>query len=243
MKPFLIRNLKRKPNVISSYIKKVGSSLKTTADIKVMFPSRYINKGLAIMGDTVTVLSIYTIIDENDNYAVVNAPIMVELSPNMTTEVEVDGKSYTVLEFSKGDIFITNTSLIIRNGNIYELFDELFIHGNIPWYLNYEDLSNLFKLSSKYAGTNIGDNPLAMEVLASIIARDKNDKTVLFRKLAKDMSVLRKNNPAFIALLNIYYSFTSTMSKLSGSYFKDGITSALVNKETESNAVEDMIKA
>ena len=109
--------------------------------------------------------------------------------------------------------------------------------------MNYEDLSNLFKLSSKYAGTNIGDNPLAMEVLASIIARDKNDKTVLFRKLAKDMSVLRNNNPAFIALLNIYYSFTSTMSKLSGSYFKDGITSALVNKETESNAVEDMIKA
>ena len=243
MKPYLTKNLKRKPDIISSYFKKAGTGLSVSADVKVMFPSRYINKGLAIMGDTVTVLSIYAIIDDDNNYAVVNAPIMIELSPNMSDEVEIDGKAYTILEFPKGDIFTTNTSLVIRNGNIYELFDELFIHGNIPWYLNYEDLSDLFKLSSKYAGTNIGDNPLAMELLASIIARNKDDKTMLYRKLAKDMSVIKKSDPAFVALLNIYYSFTSTMSKLSGSYFKDGITSALVNQETESNAVEDMIKA
>ena len=243
MKPFIVKDLKRKPDLIKTYFKKAGTGLMVTEDIKVMFPSRYVNKNLAIMGDTVTVLSIYAIIDNEGNYGVINAPIMIELNPTMTDEVEIEGKVYTILEFSKGDVFTNNTSLVIRNGNIYELFDELFIHGNIPWYLNYEDLSNLFKLSGKYAGTGIGDNPLAMELLASIIARNKNDKTMLYRKLAKDMSVIKKSDPAFVALLNIYYSFTSTMSKLTGSYFKDGITSALVNHETESNAVEDMIKA
>jgi len=243
MNTYITKNLKRKPDAIRSYFKETNGGMVTKENIIVMFPSRYINKKLAIMGDTVTVLSIYAIIDENNNYAVVNAPVSIELSPNMTDEVLVDGKEYIVLEFSKGDIFTHNVNLIIRNGNIYDLFDEFLIHGNIPWFLNYEDVSNLFKLSSKYAGTSIGDNPLGMELLASIVARNKDDKTMLYRKLSKDINAMKKNMPAYIALLNIYYSFTSTMSKLSGSYFKDGITSALVNKETESNAVEDMIKA
>ena len=243
MKPFIIKGLKRKPETIKALLKVSGDALVVKDDIKVMFPSRYVNKGLAVMGDTVSVLSVFAIVDDDGNYAVMNIPTLMELTPNMTDEVEIEGKEYTVLEFSKGDIFMPNINIVKRDSFTFDLFDEFFLHGNIPWFLEYEDVSNIFKYSKKYAGTKLGDNPLGMEVLTSIIARNNKDKTMLFRKLSKDIKSMAKERPSYIALLNIYYTFTSTMSKLSGSYFKEGITAALVNKEDKSNAVEDMIKA
>lgn len=243
MKPFSIKDLKRKPDVILSYFKQVGNSLIVKEDITILFPSRFINKHLAYMGDTVNVLAIFAIVDDNGNYAIMNIPSMIELTPSMSNEVDINGAGYISLEFYKGDVFTTNTNLLQQDSFIYDLFDDFFIQGNIPWYLDYEDLSNILVLSQKYAGSRIGNNPLGLEILTSIAARVRTDKTVFYRTLAKDNGAMKKQKPSYVALQNIYYTFNSTLAKTSGSYFKDGITSALVNKEDKKTKLEEIITA
>ena len=171
MKPFLIDKLKRNGSKVKSCLKNIGDSSMVTSKITVLFPSRYVDKKLAIMGDTVLVLGVIVIIDDNNNYAVMNAPVMIELSPSMSGEVSINDVTYTSLGFAKDDIFIGNVNVVKRDGFVFDLFDEFFIHGNIPWFLNYEDVSNLLMLSNKYAGTDIGDNPLGLELVTSIVAR------------------------------------------------------------------------
>jgi len=242
MKPFIIKGLKRDKDYILPLLKKVGNSIIAKTDITVMFPARYINKEMAFMGNSVKVISIVCIIDKSNNkYAILNAPCMIELTPYMTNEVDVDGVEHILLEFNKNDIFMPDVKIIKDDGLIYSIFDEFLIQGNVPWYMKYDDMSDVFKLADKYAGTKIGNNPMSMEIISSIIARDSEDKTVFFRKLAKDFSAMKKTVPSFVALMDIYYTFTSTLSKISGSYFKEGITSAIVNPEKSSNTVSEMI--
>lgn len=241
MKPFIIRDLKRKPDIIKSAFKQIGNSLIVKEDLKILFPSRFINKHLASMGDTVNVLTIFAIVDENNNYAIINLPTKIELTPSMTNEVSINDDPYMLLEFYKNDVFTTNINLLQQDSFIYDLFDDLFIQGNVPWYLDYEDLSNILILSQKYAGSRIGNNPLGLEILTSIVARLKKDKTVFYRTLSKDIKAMNKEKPSYVALQNIYYTFNSTLAKTSGSYFKDGITSSLVNKEDKKTKLEEII--
>lgn len=238
MQQFNIKNLKRRPDIIKSCFKIIGKSIVLNKDLNVVFPTRYINRRLAYMGDTVNVLGIFAIIDENNNYAIMNIPSMIELTPSMSNEVNIDDDPYMLLEFNQNDVFTCNTSLLQEDGFIYDLFDDFFIQGNIPWYLDYEDLSNILILSQKYAGSRIGNNPLGLEILTSIAARVKTDKTVFYRTLSKNIDTMKKEKPSYVALQNIFYTFSSTLAKTSGSYYKDGIVSAIVNKEKKKNQLE-----
>lgn len=238
MQPFNIKNLKRKPDIIKSCFKIVGNSIILNKEISVIFPTRFINRKLAYMGDTVNVLGIFAIVDENNNYAIMNIPAMIELTPSMSNEINIEDNPYMLLEFNQYDVFSNNTKLLQEDGFIYDLFDDFFIQGNIPWYLDYEDLSNILVLSQKYAGSRIGSNPLGLEILTSIAARVSSDKTIFYRTLSKDMEKMKKDKPSYVALQNIYYTFSSTLAKTSGSYYKDGIVSAIVNKEKKKNKLE-----
>jgi len=238
MQPFNIKNLKRKPDLIKSCFKVIGNSITLNKSLSVIFPTRYINKHLAHMGDTVNVLGIFAIVDDDDNYAIMNIPAMIELTPNMSNEININDDPYMLLEFDQYDVFSNNTKLLQEDGFIYDLFDDFFIQGNVPWYLDYEDLSNILVLSQKYAGSRIGSNPLGLEILTAIAARISSDKTIFYRTLSKDKEVMKKNKPSYVALQNIYYTFSSTLAKTSGSYYKDGIVSAVVNKEKKKNKLE-----
>ncbi len=241
MKTFNIKGLKRKPELIKGIMKELGDSLITKDNLSVIIPARFINKHLAVMGDTITTLAILAIVDENDNYAIMNIPAMIELTPNAINEIDINGSTYLELEFDKGDLFCNNINLLKQDTFIYDMFDDFFIQGNIPWYLNYEDLSNILVMSQKYAGSKIGNNPLGLEILASIAARLPDDKTVFYRTLSKDMKKMKTIQPSYVALQNIYYTFNSTLAKTAGSYFKEGITSALVNKESSKTKLEEIV--
>lgn len=238
MQPFNIKNLKRKPDLIKSCFKVIGNSITLNKNLSVIFPTRFINKHLAYMGDTVNVLGIFAIVDDDNNYAIMNIPAMIELTPNMSNEININDDPYMLLEFDQYGVFSNNTKLLQEDGFIYDLFDDFFIQGNIPWYLDYEDLSNILVLSQKYAGSRIGSNPLGLEILTSIAARINSDKTIFYRTLSKDKEAMKKQKPSYVALQNIYYTFSSTLAKTSGSYYKDGIVSAVVNKEKKKNKLE-----
>lgn len=234
-----ISGLKRNPDIIKSYFKKVKNTVLLKEDVKVLFPERYINRDLAQISSTVDVMSIYAIVDNNKNYAIVNKLIMQNLAPYNITEITIDNIIYKELYFRKGDVFITNTNLVKTNTLIYNVFDEFFTKGNVPWFLNYNDLSDILIASKEYTGSDIGKNPIAVEILASLIARNPDDKTKFYRTVKNKKTV----KPSYIGLNNIFYSFDNTGAKLVGGYFGQGVPNAIVVPETKSSEVTKTLRA
>jgi len=205
-------------------------------NLKIVFPVRYTEIGLAEMGTTVTVVNIFAIILDDKYYSISMAPIMNKLTPSNVSECMIDDVRHMVLEFEQDSVVMPNNNLVRDNGFMFNIFNEFFINGKVPWYVSEDDLSNIFIEAKKYANSKIGDNPINMEIITSIITRTDKDPLKLYRYEPKG-----KAN--FVGLNNIYYSFDTTTSKLVGAYFKVGVTSAIINKEKKSSVVGDVLKA
>lgn len=236
------KQFKRNPAAIKNAIKVAGNITTATQPLRIMFAARYINRKLALLDHNIQVVSIYALINEKNEYAVINAPIFQTLTPSNILDVSVDDKLYKMLYFNQGGVIIPNNRLIVRDSFLYDLFDELFVKGNVPWYLGYEDLSNIFLLSKQYANSKIGNDPLAFEILSSIVTRSSNDKKVYFRHMLTENNV-NKLHPVYIGLNNPYYSFDNTGAKLIGSRFGDGINVAIVEPEKKTSATSDILRA
>jgi len=232
-----ITKLKHKPDIIKKLFRASGDSVFTTEDVKIYFPSRFINKSLAILGNTVKLLNFFIVVDGNGNYGKIMKPIMYDFSPNSITEAMMDGVLYTVMEFEKDDVFIPYAVALMNTNFIYSLFDEFFIRGKIPWYLTYIDVVNVLDEARYYTGSAVGDAIVGYEFITAIISRSRKDKKVQYRRL-KD----RKESPVYVGLNNVYYSYDTTGAKILGNYMSEGIVAALVNKETESTAVADKLR-
>lgn len=232
---------KYNPKAVMKLLKTTGNSITALDDLRVIFPIRYENQELAFMGSVVKTVSIFAVADNNNNYGVVLAPIYIELTPMNITTLEINGEVNKVLEFQKGGIFSGNTNLIMNEDFMYNLFDEFFLKGKIPWFLNYEHVSNLFMEAKKYAGSKLGKNPLAMEILTAIITRSADNKEVFFRQVIDSKNSNKGNS--FVGLNNIYYSFDNTNSKINGSYYSSGVTAAIINPEDKTTKVADVLRA
>ena len=224
-------SLKHNPEVIKSYFRIKDDITIVTEDIKIVFPDRWLNKELAFIEDTVKVIGLFGIIDSKGNYASSITPIYYDIDPNMISEAICDdGVVYKVLHLEAGSVFLSNNNLVVTDSGVYYIFDEIFIKANIPWYVSYDQLPDILAESRKYCDSNIGDNRILFEVLASMVARGE-DKTEYYRHVHKD-------KPNWIALNNIYYSYKNTGAKLIGGYYGYGVSSAIVNPEVEATKIE-----
>jgi len=213
-----------------------GNMIITTKDIKVVFPERYKAINLVELGSVVKIVNIYSVLDDNKNYVTSIAPVYNFLTPTNIQEVMIDDTLNIMLEFEAGTVFATNNKLVRNESFMFNIFDEFFIKGKIPWFLQYDQISNLFLEAKKYAGSKIGDNPLTMEIIAAIISRNEQNKQQYYRQNMKGI-------PVHVGLNNIYYSFDNTSAKLVGAYFGAGVSSAIVNKEKKPTVVADMLRA
>jgi len=203
-----------------------------TEDIKIIFPERWLKKELAIIDDGVKVIGLYGIIDSKNNYVMSVAPIYQDIEANMVSDaICSDGVLYKVLTIEAGTVLINNNNLVVSDNIIYYIFDEFLIKANVPWYADYDVLPDILAESLVYCDSNIGDNRIMFEVLVAMIARG-DDKTTYFRHELK-------NNPNWVALNNIYYSYKNTGAKLIGGYYGYGISSAIINPEKEATRIEE----
>src|SRR5574344_1477101 len=73
-----------------------------TKDVKIVFLDSYLKKELAIIEDYVTLIGIYAIIDNNNNYVPVIAPIFNKLLVSKIDDATcTDGKLYKMLFIDK----------------------------------------------------------------------------------------------------------------------------------------------
>lgn len=241
-----ISKFKRNPDKIRKLFKTVGDSTVATDNFKVMFPVRFVDKGLCSLDRITKVVGYYAIINESNDYAIVNIPAFQDLKPGKITLATIGGKNnnkdtYIVLSFFKDEVFLVNNSIVKDSNNLFNIVNEFFIKGNVPWYIDYEDLSNMLIETNKYTGVSAANNPLVFEVLTSIIARDSFHPKDLY----KDGLLKNKNNsrPTYIGLSDIYLSYDDTGSRLVGSYFGQGLTNAIVDPETKTSESSKLLRA
>lgn len=235
---FNIDKLKRNKDIIKNIIKVTNNVTTVTRDCYVVFPTRFLNNKLASIDSEVSLVGYYAIIDENDNYATVLAPIMQILTPSNITDLIYEDSEYKVLKFAANTVMIPNNTCIVRDNFLYYVVNEFILNNYVPFYLDYEDISNLFLEAKTYAGSNIGNDIISFEVLAAIVARVKTNKTLYYRYLDKP----DKSKLAFVGLNNPLYSFDNTGARLIGSYLSDGMLVSIMEEEKQSTDAIDILR-
>lgn len=209
----------------------------------IQVPVRFSEIGLGEIGINTFTYGLLAIILESGDYAVLNVNALLELNPYKLSIVTVDDVDYHQFHFDAGDVVIKTTDLVKREAMLFNVFNEFIFNGKVPWYTDYEDLGKLFDTAKYHAGSNVAQNPEVIEFIASMVSRSKNDRTKYIRSVAQKQSDFTLNDIDYVPLKSVYWSVTSTVNKLTGSHFADGVTSALVTPTTKTDKIERILRA
>lgn len=198
---------------------------------------------MAFIGETISITGIFAIATADMKYAVSSALAMMRITPTSTTIVDIDGDDYYGFYFEAGST-VTETVNLIKDDKLpFKTFDEIFLKGNIPWFLNQLDLANLYKTSKYHAGLALTGTNAAFEIIVSAMSRDGKDIKKYRRETMKSLADDAINPPQFIALRNVIHGTTNTVSKLMGSHFDEALMSALVYPSEEIQGVESLLRS
>ena len=237
------QRFKRDAGAVQAYLKELPDGrLVTTKGCKIYIPTRYAERGLASIGIETHIVGIYAIVVEDQYYAVCSVNAMQRIEPTSSIKVVFNDEEYYEFTFDPGSTVISSLQLVKTDTLVFKIYDEIISKGRVPWYLGYADLGRLFDTAKYHAGANIGQNHEVTELLISMIARDSKDRRVYYRQSVKTLKDVQDNPPAFIPLRSTTYGATNTTSKLAGSYFKDGLTSALVSPADRVEPIEDILR-
>ena len=200
--------------------------------LDVIYPENYLTKKLAKLDQDLTVLGIVALVDPQTNkYAVLSIPGMITIPITEMKQFTYQEDVYRVLSLDAYDTLVLNTNIVKDETLDYYM------------YLNYLDILNIYSKDSYYIGQNLIDIPQVLEMLLANIARDpKNDK-FMYRDKLKSMDDIKTNPPSWVPLRNVSLGSVDTYSKLMGSYFEEGLTSALADKSKKMTRIEKVLRS
>lgn len=209
--------------------------------LKVYIPSRFAERGLASIGIETNIVGIYAMVTEDGYYAVSLVNAMMRIEPTSSLKIMVDDTEYLEFYFEAGSTVVASVQLVRTDTLVYRIYDEIISKGRVPFYLSYSELGRLFDTAKYHANANIGSNHEVTELIVSLIARDPKNKHRYFRVAAKEAEI-NKIKPAFIPLRSVTYAATNTTNKLAGSYFHEGVVSALVSPSDRVERIESLLR-
>lgn len=237
-----IKQLVRDKQFILSVLEKVGGQTRVKKECRIIIPARYLERGLATIGTDVYTIGILPIICENKfSTMIVNA--MVKLEPAMTNRISVNDEENIEFIFPAGSVMIANNNVVRININTYRVFEELHSSARVPWFITYNQMASIYASAGDYADANIGANHESDELLASVIARNPDNRRQYYRQSATSDSDDLNNQPVYVSMKNVAYSATNTMSRMGGSHFTNGTISALVSPTERVEPMERLIRA
>lgn len=236
-----VEKLTRDASSVTSKLKELeDGSLVCLEPMSITTPTRYVERGLAELGQDTYVVGIFALIC-GESYAVSLINAMMKIEPSSITTMKIKGEEYYRFDFDKGATLLTSLNLVKKDVLVYKIYDEILSKGKVPWFMTYEDMGAIFSSAKKHAGTHIGSNAVITELIVSLITRTKEDKTKYYRTIVETQADLLSKPPVFIPLKSVEYAATNTTNKLAGSYFADGVISALVNPAERRERLEDIL--
>lgn len=237
-----VNNLLRDPNRVKSCLQELpDQSLVTTKGCKIIIPSRFEERGLAQIGIDTYIVGIYAIIVEDKYYAVSLVNTMLRITPSSTMKIKIKGVEHYEFTFDPGQIVLPRTNVVKDDILVYKIYDEILSKGKVPWYLGYDELGHIFDTALSHAGANVGTSPEVTELIVSIIARNKDDRTKYYRSTIESIGELKTNPPVYISMKSVPYAATNTTNKLAGSYWSEGVVSALISPTDRQERIENIL--
>lgn len=214
----------------------------TDAACKIQVPKRFLSKELAVLGSETFIIGFYAIIFEDSYYGVDNTIAMMRINPSSTEEVVIDAVPYLEFHFQPGDKIFSNRALVVNDTLAFYLYDEFIAKGNIPWFMNYYDVANIFETAHLHAGVNLGARSI-LEVITSTITRNSQDLTQLYRHILTRHSDVITNPPKIIPFRSVVWNTSDTTSRLNGAYFGEAINTSVVNPSESVELIEEILRA
>jgi hypothetical protein len=220
------------------YFEQKGKSLIFTGDVlEILIPSRYSNHGYLDIGNSIHTIGIF---DMTINETIKTGYLLaatIEILPSETDMVSINNEKYLKLILHKGDTFIKDCNIVNDSKISYVMFYEIFYTGHFPEFLKYQDYAFLFDKFGMATGDKFGTDHMIFEMIVSVLFRDKNNVSMLYRNTPMT------KEPLSIPLRLISHVAQSTTAKMIGSYMKDGIDASLVNAGDKFNSdVEDILR-
>lgn len=231
---------KNKAAVIKTLEQLPDNSIRTKTGCKAYIPKRFIERGIASIGNENYSLGIFPIVLATGEYLLFNVIAFVYLTPSAFNSVVIDGEDFIEFTFDPNTTVIKTMDLVQKDTLVYSVFNEFVSSGNIPWYVDYIDAGALFDTAGTIAGTSIGKNPETVEILIATISRKKKEKMEYFRTSTKEE--ILKTQPVYVPLKSVSYSATNTTNKLAGAYFDEGVASALINPTTKADTIGTILR-
>ena len=210
-------------------------------NVKILSPTRYVEKNLSSVGLDVYILGLFAWVVDDKYYGVMLVNAMVPIAPSQTNRVRYGGDEFFEFVFEDGDTVIKSVDLVCTDTIAYHIYNEVFAQGNIPWYMGYEELRQIFDTAKKHADAPVGQQQEVTALVVSRIARSREDRTRDYRTVIKQTSDLSTNPPVFIPLMSVRLGATNTLTKLGGSYFGQGLTSALLHPSERPERIESLL--
>lgn len=218
-------------------------SIVTSKRLAIYVPERYAEKQLAKIAAEIYTFGVFAMVVDDQYYAVSNAIAMMQIKPSVVSTVKFDGENYLEFAFEPGSVVIVDKELVKDDFLVFRLFDEFIAKGKIPWFIDYRrDLGALFDSAGYHAGLNLSNNHVILDIIVAAITRTKADPTIYYRHRVKNLDDLEKVEPVNIPLRSVSYGATNTTSKLVGSYFGEGLTSALVHPSDRVEKIESILR-
>lgn len=238
------KKLQRNPKmVLSELVTRPDGSVVTKNGCKIYFPVRYEDADLAEVGTDNICVGIFPIVVQDKFYSVLIVDAMVSLQPSNINKVKFDETPYYEFVFVPGSVVIKTLDLVQDGKMLYRIYNEFFSKGKIPWFIGYEDLGNILDSAKSVAGADIGGGVEVIQLIASIVTRDPSNRVKYYRTIVNSKQDLVTNPPFFIPLKSVDYAATNTLDKIAGSYFQDGMISALSTKTERVENIERVLRA
>lgn len=197
--------------------------------LKVQIPARFPQRELAVFEEEITFLGFCAVILDDTYFMASKVCAPIRSEPSLVGTAVVDEVEYIEMQYEPGDRVIASDQLIMIDNLLYRIYDEFIAKGRVPWYLTYREIGSMFASAPKHAGVRVGNTPTVMEIITAAICRDPNDLRRYYREVIETYEDIDTNPPTIIPLRNVSYGATSTIAKLAGSRFDEGMTSAIVN--------------
>lgn len=235
-----ITQLKRDSSKKNQLIKKVDNSLIAIKPLQIHIPFRYQAAKLAKVGKEFYSVGIFAIVS-GDSYMVSNVTSMINLTPDSLYSEKINDDEYYILHFDAGSTIIPRLDLVVDDEVAYNVYDEFIGKAKIPWFCNYEDVGKCMADIHHYSGITLSSTNAVIELLVASIARDKDDSKVYYREVISSIEEQETNPPVILPFRSVIVGTTNTMGKLIGSYFDEGLVSALTY-EGGPTGVENLLR-
>lgn len=230
-----------KAYIINVLQKTPDKTTRVKEECRIYIPAMYVDKGLASIGTDTYIVGIFPIVC-NGKFSTMICNAMVRIDPALTNRLTIDDEHYIEFVFPKDSIMFSSNNVVRINTLTYKIFEYYHSSAYVPWFVTYNQMSRLYASAKDYADANIGANHETDELLASVIARNPNNRRQYFRQYTDFDDNLTEHQPVYISMRNVAYSATNTMSKMSGARFTDGTVSALVSPTTRIEPMERLLR-